>query len=289
LAGRIGILNLYGLSRREIARQSFNKPFLPVDGYFQERKAEAEYQKFDQVWAAIHRGCYPELQNPEIDWEIFYSAYVKTYIQRDVRQLVNVGDELSFYQFMIAIAARNGQLLNYASVAADVGVSLPTVKRWVSILQASNIIYLLQPYQTNMLKRAIKTPKLYFLDSGLVCYLSRWTSPETLERGAAAGAIFESYCIAEIIKSYANAGRDPLLYFYRDKEQNEIDVLISENGTLHPIEIKRYADPRKDDTKAFKYLENIPGLKRGPGGILCLCDRPLMLGKQDSAIPLGYV
>jgi predicted AAA+ superfamily ATPase len=289
LVGRIGILNLYGLSRREIFGQSFNKPFLPVDEYYRERKPGAVYQSYDKLWEAIHRGSYPELQNSEIDRESFYSAYVKTYIERDVRQLVNVGDELSFYQFMTAMAARNGQLLNYASIAEDIGLSLPTIKRWTSILLASNVIFLLQPYHTNMLKRAVRTPKLYFLDSGLVCFLSRWNTPEALERGAAAGAVFESYCIAEIIKSYANAGRDPSLYFYRDKEKNEIDLLIHENATLYPVEIKKYTDPRPDDTKAFKCIEKIPGLTRGSGGILCLCDRPLMLGEKDTAIPLGYI
>jgi len=146
LVGRLGVLNLYGLSRREIAGTEFSTPFLPVDGYFEERKKTVEHQSYTKVWEAIHRGSYPELQNSEIDWEFFYSAYVKTYIERDVRQLVNVGDELSFYQFMTAMAARNGQLLNYDAVAKDIGVSLPTVKRWTSILLTSNIVYLLEPY-----------------------------------------------------------------------------------------------------------------------------------------------
>jgi predicted AAA+ superfamily ATPase len=289
LAGRIGILNLHGLSRREIAGNVFTKPFLPTKEYFKSRKPSVTNEDHKTIWEAIQRGCLPELQNPKTNREAFYSAYVKTYIERDVRQLANVGDELSFYQFMTAMAARNGQLLNYAAVAQDIGVSLPTIERWTSILRTSNIIFLLQPYHNNILKRALRTPKLYFLDTGLVCYLSGWNTPQVLERGAAAGAIFESYCIAEIIKSYANAGREPALFFYRDKEQNEIDLLIHENGTLYPVEIKKHATPRPEDIKAFRRIEKIPGIIRGPGGLICLYDDLAALSKEDMAIPVGYI
>ncbi|GHV73682.1 ATPase [Spirochaetia bacterium] len=289
LAGRIGILNLLGLSRREIEDIDFRLPFLPSPDYFAERKSSVSGSNSKDIWEAILKGCLPELQNPDTDRELFYSAYVKTYIERDVRQLVNIGDELAFLKFMTAMAARTGQLLNYTSIAQDIGLSVSTIERWVSILRASNIIYLLQPYHTNMLKRAIRTPKLYFLDTGLVCYLSGWNTAMVLERGAAAGAIFETYCIAEIIKSYTNTGREPPLYFYRDKEQHEIDVLIAENGTLYPLEIKKHASPRPEDLHAFRYIEHIPGTIRGPGGLICLYPSLTSLGEKDKVIPLGYV
>jgi predicted AAA+ superfamily ATPase len=289
LAGRIGILDLYGLSRREIQGVNFKRPFLPAEAYLKAREKTLITQPYNDIWAAIVRGSLPELQDPQMPWDVFYSAYVRTYIERDVRQLSNVGDGLVFYKFMTAMAARSGQLLNYASVAEDIGVSIPTIDRWTSILQASNLIYLLEPYHTNILKRAVKTPKLYFLDTGLICYLCGWNTPQVLERGASAGPIFESYVISEIIKSYANTGRTPRLYFYRDKEQNEIDLLLYENGTLYPIEIKKHSNPRLDDIKAFKYIENLPGIVRGPGGVISLYEESLMLTKKDKAIPLGYV
>jgi predicted AAA+ superfamily ATPase len=289
LAGRIGIFTLYGLSRREITGINFNEPFLPVEDYFKKRAPLVGRQAYTEVWKNIHRGSYPEMQDEGIDWEAFYSAYVRTYIERDVRQLVNIGDEHAFYQFLIAMAARNGRILNYSSIANDIGLSMPTVKRWTSILLASNIIYLLQPFRNSSLKRSLGTPKLYFLDTGLAAYLSGWNTPEVLERGAEAGHLFESYCIAEILKSYSNAGKEPFLYYYRDKEQHEIDLMIFQNATLYPLEIKKHSSPRPSDIRAFSCLDKIPGIKRGPGGVICLYDQLSLLGKTDRVIPLDYI
>ncbi len=289
LAGRVGVLNLLGLSRREIAGEDFAAPFLPTPTYLNERKKSVSAQPYKDVWAAIHRGPMPEMQREGMDWQLFYAAYVRTYIERDVRELTKVGDEIAFARFMTAVAANTGNLLNGASLSRDVGVSLPTVERWISILLASGIIYLLQPYHNNVLKRALKTPKVYFLDTGLAAYLTRWTTPDVLENGAMAGAFFETYAVAEIVKSYTNAGQEPPLYFYRDKEQNEIDLLIHENGVLYPIEIKKSANPGRGDVKTFGAVENIPGIRRGPGGAVCLYDDLTALGDRDSAIPLGYI
>ncbi|MDR2819250.1 MAG: DUF4143 domain-containing protein [Desulfovibrio sp.] len=224
-----------------------------------------------------------------MDWQMFYAAYAKTYIERDVRALAQVGDEVKFLKFMTAVAARTDQLLNLASIAGDVGVSQPTVERWVSILRASGVAALLSPYHTSATKRAVKTPKLYFLDTGLAACLTRWSTPDVL-RGAAAGAFFETFVVAEILKSYANAGiLEPPVYFYRDREQNEIDLLIQRDMTLYPIEIKKYADPRAGDIAAFAALDKISGVKRAHGGIICLYDKVLPLKDGDVTIPLEYV
>jgi Predicted ATPase (AAA+ superfamily) len=291
LAGRIGILNLMGLSLREICGSDFDRPFLPVEGYFGDRAKHLVRLDYQAVWNIIHRGAMPAMHaDPNLDWQMYYAAYTKTYIERDVRDLAHVGDELKFLKFMTAVAAATGQLLNQTSLARDVGVSVPTVERWLSILRASNLVYLLQPYHNNVTKRAIKTPKLYFMDTGLAAYLTRWNTPEVVQNGAMAGAFFETFIVAEVVKSYANAGiLEPPLFFYRDKEQNEIDLVIQEGDTLHPLEIKKHADPAKRDTQAFAVLDKIHGVVRGAGGVICLYDKILPLGKSDIVVPIEYL
>jgi len=291
LAGRLGIANLMGLSLREIKGDGFSKPFLPADGYFKKRAETAPAVTYDEIWDIIHRGGMPELYaNPEFDRQMFYGAYVKTYIERDVRELAQVGDEIKFTRFMTVAAANTGQLLNVSSLARDVGISAPTAERWLSVLSASGIVYLLQPYYNNIVKRAVKTPKLYFLDTGLAAYLTRWTTPEVLKNGAMAGAFFESFAVSEIIKSYANAGvLEPPLFFYRDKEKREIDLIIENGGALHPIEIKKHADPKRSDIEAFDTLDKIPGVKRGPGGVICMYDNLAALKGDDMVIPVGLL
>ena len=243
LSGRIGLIALLGYSLREIYNVDFDAPFIPTEEYFSERKKALATIPYDDIWTLIHRGNMPEVyENPDFDWQMFYAAYVRTYIERDVRDLSEIGDAVKFTKFMTAAAAITGNLLNLSSLARDVGVSAPTAKRWLSILVASNIVYLLQPYSNNITKRAIKTPKLYFLDTGLAAYLTKWNTPDVLKNGAMAGAFFETFIISEIIKSYYNKGIfEPPIYFYRDKEMNEIDILIENGGTLYPIEIKKHA------------------------------------------------
>lgn len=291
LAGRIGILNLPGLSLREMGGISFDLPFIPTEKYFEQHKGSMVNLDYQDVWRIIHGGSMPEMYvNEDMDWQMYYSAYTRSYIEHDVRELTQVGDKVKFINFMTAIAARTGQLLNLTSVSRDVGISQPTAERWLSILRTSNIVYLLQPYYNNVTKRAVKTPKLYFLDTGLAAYLTRWNTPEVLQNGAMAGPFFESFVVAEIIKSYYNAGIiDPPLYFYRDKEQNEIDLMVYQDMTLYPIEIKKYADPRKEDISAFGMLDKIGGVKRGSGGIICMYDKLLPLDREDWVIPLKYV
>ena len=291
LAGRIGLVTLLGFSMRERQGLVFDLPFIPTEEYFAARKAEKAEIGYSDVWNMIHRGSMPELaDNPDYDWRLFYSSYVNTYIERDVKELSEIGDTVKFTNFMVATAACIGQLLNLTSLARDIGISVPTAERWLSILVASNIVYLLQPYSNNILKRVVKTPKLYFLDTGLAAYLTKWTTPEVLKNGAMAGAFFENFVLSEIIKSYYNQGiTEPPLYFYRDKDMNEIDLLIEDGGTLYPIEIKKHADPHKKDISAFQKLDNIPNMKRGTGGVVCLYDKMISVSETDKVIPISYL
>lgn len=291
LAGRIGLVTLLGFSLRESCGIEYDTPFIPTAEYFDERKKHLVEISYDDVWNRIHRGSMPELQkNHNFNWQMFYGAYVRTYIERDVRDLSEVGDTVKFTKFMVAAAASTGQLLNMASLARDVGISQPTAERWLSILVASNIVYLLQPYSNNVTKRAIKTPKLYFLDTGLAAYLTRWNTPDVLKTGAMAGAFFESFVVSEIIKSYYNKGvLDLPIYFYRDKDMNEIDLLIEDGGILYPIEMKKHADPQKKDMDTFDLLDKIPGIKRGSGGVVCLYDKLITLKGNDRVIPVNYL
>lgn len=294
LSGRIGIIELSGLSMREIKGDSFNRPFVPTMEYVQERSKSVK--PFDNIWEVIHRGGYPELQNPEVDWSVFYSSYIKTYLERDVRSLSAVQNLDDFRKFMIAVAARTGQMINYANIADEVGKDQSTIKRWLSVLEASGIIYLLEPFSSSVLKRAIKTPKVYFRDTGLAAYLTRWLTPETLANGAMSGAFFETFVISEILKSYSNRGIDyrycVSYYRGRDKKktsENEIDLIIEENGTLYPVEIKRSSKVIADQTSAFSVLDGIPDKKRGMGAVICMCPQPGVLRENILQLPVWYI
>lgn len=291
LSGRVGLLTLLGISLRERYGIQCTQPFIPTEEYFKERSKNLKGVPYNDVWNIIHRGSMPELiENLSFDWAMYYSAYVSTYIERDVRELTEIGNTIKFTKFLTATAARTGQLLNLASLARDADISQPTAERWLSILVASNVVYLLKPYSNNVTKRAVKTPKLYFLDTGLAAYLTKWNTPEVLKNGAMAGAFFESFVISEVIKSYYNKGiSNPPLYFYRDKEMNEIDLLIEDAGTIYPIEIKKHSDPTKKDVEVFKVLDKISGIKRGHGGVICLYDKLLSLQETDKIIPINYV
>lgn len=288
LAGRIGILNLLGLSLREIKRIDFNEQFIPTEQYLENRKKYNSSISYDEIWDIIHKGSMPALYQKESDFDMFYSGYVSTYIERDVRNLTQVGNTLSFLKFMTALASRIGQLLNLNSVANEVGISLPTAQRWLSILVSSNIVYLLEPYYNNIMKRAVKTPKIYFLDTGLVSYLTKWKNKDVLESGSMAGNFFENFVIVEIIKSYYNTGElRPPIYFYRDKDKREIDLIIEQNGKLYPIEIKKSANPSKDMIENFKVLDKVKEV--GEGAIICMYNRIYNLDEKNKVIPFNYL
>jgi predicted AAA+ superfamily ATPase len=289
LAGRIGILQLMGLSMRETGGDTFNKPFIPLQGYFTARKKTAIHYNSDEIWKMIHTGSYPAVVTGYSKQKAFFDSYIRTYIERDVRLLAHVGDELQFMQFVTIAASRTGQMVNYCDMARDVQISEPTAKKWLSILVTSGLVYLLPPFSANVAKRVVKTPKMYFLDTGLAAYLTKWTNPDVLRQGAAAGAFFETFVISEILKSYYNKGMEPSLYYYRDKDKKEIDLLIMENGVLHPLEIKMTATPKASDAAAFKVLNAVKGLKIGSGGLVCTCEA---LGIRDTdrySIPVSFL
>lgn len=288
LAGRIGILNLLGLSLREIKEIDFNNQFIPTEEYLRKRENYIKDISYSEIWDIIHKGTMPALYQEESDFEMFYSMYVNTYIERDVRNLTQVGDTLTFLKFMTALASRIGGLLNLNTVANEVGITIPTAQRWLSILISSNIVYLLEPYYNNIMKRAVKTPKIYFLDTGLVSYLTKWKNKDVLESGNMAGNFFENFVIVEIIKSYYNNGElRPPLYFYRDKEKKEIDLIIEQNGILHPIEIKKSANPNKDMISNFKVLDKVGEV--GDGGIICMYDKLINFDEKNRVIPYTYL
>jgi predicted AAA+ superfamily ATPase len=213
---------------------------------------------------------------------------VQTYLQRDIRDLARVGDEMAFLRFLRAAAARSGQLLNMADLARDADVAPNTIRSWLSILQASGIVYLLEPYHTNVTKRLVKTPKLYFLDTGLCAYLTEWSSPETLEAGAMSGAVLETWIMVEILKSWWHNGLRSPFYYYRDKDQKEVDLLIVRDGKVYPLEFKKTASPGADAIRHFQALEKL-NMPVGPGGVICLASQSLPLTSNTASIPVSAV
>ena len=290
LAGRIAVLKLQGFSLREIQEVVFYSPFLPNMDYLNTR--ERLIKPVENIWQIIHQGYMPRLYQQETSWDIYYASYVSTYIERDVRALTNITNITDFTRFMIAIAARSGELLNYSNVAQEVGVSVDTIKRWTTILETSGIIYLLQPYHNNHLKRAIKTPKVYMMDTGLMAWLTKWLTPETIQQGAKSSQFFETFVVSEVIKSFYNNGIEPPIYFYRDTNQKEIDLLIEHNRTLYPIEIKTTASPNKKMTKAFGILkDNLPPdeIQIGNGVIINQYPQKLWLAEDLVALPVWWI
>jgi predicted AAA+ superfamily ATPase len=290
LAGRAGIVQLLGFARRECMGQSReSRPFLPTPENIDRQVRSGGSVSLKELYSIIWRGSFPALAlNEAMDRDLFYSSYVQTYLQRDVRHLARVGDEMAFLRFLRAAAARSGQLLNLAELSRDADVVFNTAKSWLSILQASGIVYLLEPYHTNVTKRLVKTPKLYFLDTGLCAWLTEWSSPETLEAGAASGAILETWILSEILKSWWHNGRRAPFYYYRDKDGKEIDLLIVHDGTIHPLEIKKTASPSKSVVNHFKSLEKL-NKSVGPGGLVCLSPHFLPLTPKVSSIPVGAI
>lgn len=290
LAGRLAILPLQGISYREQKKISCALPFLPTEQYLSVR--EKESVDLSDLWEIIHRGYMPRLVSSNDDWETFYASYVSTYIERDVNKISHIDDKTDFVRFMASVAARSGELLNYDSISKDIGVSSTTVKRWLQILQTAGIIFLLYPYYSNHLKRMIKTPKVYFMDTGLMAWLTRWVTPDTIKYGAKAGQFFETFVVSEIIKSLLNAGKSTRdLYFYRDADQKEIDLIIQDGRTIYPVEIKMTARPHKKMASAFSVLESVRAddIQIGNGAVINLYHKPLLIDRNVLSIPAGYL
>lgn len=287
LAGRVGVLSLYSLSLSEITHNA-SSVFSPnIDEL--KKKDVATMLDTKQVFERIYSGGMPSVVTENVDRNDYFSSYVTTYIERDVRQLLNVGRTIEFYNFLQYIAVRTAQEVNYNSIAGDIGIDSKTAKNWISILEASGIIYLLQPYYSNLSNRIIKSPKLYFMDTGLCSYLAKYPNAETLEVGALGGAIFETFVVSEIIKNLTSHGIDPRmrLYYYRDKEQKEIDLVYVEGDTLYPVEIKKGVSPSNPD-KNFDVLQKY-SKDVAKGIVLCMSKSLQPINKNCWLVPVEYI
>ncbi len=292
LAGRVAIIDLLGLSQAELdGRAALSQPFVPTAQWITAaRAASANTPKplmavFQQIWL----GSFPRLVAQGVKTrDLFYRSYVQTYIQRDVQDVLKVSDQLAFNHFLAAVAARTGQLLNYANLARDVDIDNKTAKSWLSVLETSGLVFLLQPYHTNLTKRMVKTPKLYFLDTGLAAYLTKWPDAASLEVGSMSGAMLETWVVSEIVKSYWHNGLEANLYFYRDTDQQEVDLLIESGDTLYPVEIKKTASPSQNARRQFGVLDKL-GRTIGTGAVLCMVERDIPLSQSVTAVPVGYL
>ena len=288
LVGRVALLHMSPMSQREI----IGAPCVPFTTDMEALLAQRDRMQpvttpelFDRLW----RGSMPGLVSGQFpDRNIFYSSYLSTYVERDVRELSNSVDALKFNRFVTAVAARCSQLLNYKALADDADIDQPTAKNWVNILETLGIIFLLHPYSNNVLKRTIRTPKVYFYDTGLVCYLTRWSSPEVAESGAMSGALLENFAVSEIMKGYQNAGLEPYLYFYRDRDAKEIDVILEGDGKLCPLEIKKTAMPDKRLTRVFGVIDKSP-LQCGTGAVLCMAEKFSAIDKDNLIVPVWMI
>jgi len=289
LAGRVGLLDLFSLSQNEIYN---HKDCAPLDTDFDnlmERASGIPAASPIDIFTRIYSGSMPQIIAEGADRrERFYESYIRTYIERDVRDLSGDIDVLKFHRFIIAVAARTAQLVNFKSIADDAEIDQVTVKNWLNILETLGLIFYLHPYSNNLLKRTIKSPKLYFYDSGLVAFLARWNSIEALMNGAQAGALLENFVVSEVIKGYSNSGQMPYLYYFRDKDNKEIDLLWEANGTLYPLEIKKTSKPDVRLTKVFSLLEK-SGKVLGNGGVVCLYNDFLPFDRNNYIIPVRCV
>ena len=300
LAGRVGIINLLGLSDAEIYQEP-SEPFQTDAEYLMKHLSVKRKRDLNEIYQRIFKGSMPELYADEnVDWETYYRSYVDTYLQRDIRDLTQVADEMQFYNFMTIVAAQTSKPVVYEELANATGISAPTAKKWLSILVSSHIIALVHPFHNNALKRVVKMPLIHFLDTGLAAYLLKWGNSEALEKGAMSGAFFESYVFSEIYKSYLNAGKEPPIFYYRDKDKKEIDLLLYQNGILSPIEIKKSASPGKAAIKNFRVLEPITaepahaGLESlkveiGTGSVICMANDLLPLNEKNWYVPVWLI
>lgn len=286
LAGRMAILNMPSLSQDEMYGRGRNQPFRVDLDALRQRKENGTPADLAQIYERIWRGSMPGLASGKYtDRSVFYSGYLRTYIERDISELADRIDKLTFHDFIRAAACRAGQMLNVHDIAMDVGVSDDTAKRWLQMLEKSEVIYFLRPYSNNLLKRTIKTPKMYFFDTGLVAYLARYSSPEILANGAMNGAILENYVVNEIMKSYWNNAEECLIWYYRDKNSNEIDIVLESDGELHPLEIKRSANPGSELVKPFRLLDR-GAIKRGTGAVVCMKQELSAINADNFIIPI---
>ena len=288
LAGRVAVLSLTSLSQAEICggrMEPFTIDMESLSARSKERKQADTRGIFDRIF----RGSMPAIVSGQnSNSQIFYSSYLTTYIERDVKELSDAIDSLKFLHFITAVAARCGQMLNVADIARDADINLKQAKDWLGILETMGIVFYLNPYSNNLLKRLVKTPKLYFFDTGLVCYLTKWSSAETLESGAMNGAILENYVVAEIMKTYLNSGKEPFMYYYRDKDSKEIDIILEHDGVLNPIEIKKSSNPGSETVKVFALLDKA-STPRSKGAVICMKPELSAIDRDNYIVPIWLV
>lgn len=286
LAGRAAVISLSSLSLRELAGEPSAGHLVMRMESLKDRVASATPRTAASLFQMMWRGAMPAIASGErSNLSLFYSSYIQTYIERDVRQLLGDVDDVRFSDFMRSVAARCSQLLNVAAIAEDAQVRPDKAKEWLGVLERSGIVFFLHPYSNNQLKRTVKAPKLYFHDCGLVAHLARWTGPEALAAGAMSGAIVENFVVSELYKGFVNEGVEPPIYYYRDRDGKEIDVVLEEDGELHPIEIKKTAAPNRSMTKSFSVLDRslVP---RGSGAVICMAERLSALDEKTFVVPI---
>lgn len=283
LAGRVAVLDLQGLSQSEKMKEPNRPPFVPDMSLKTKRPIWTAKKTFE----VIHRGSYPQLFDGVTDWELYYKSYKDTYLMRDVKDIIKLEDETVFIRFIKILASRTSQVISYADIARDADIAPNTAKTWMGILQTLGIIYFLQPYfENNISKRLIKTPKMYFMDTGLCAQLCGLNTPEMIMNSYLSGAFIETYVVSEIIKSYIHNGKTPNIYYYRTRNKEEIDIVLEENGKVYPIEIKQTATPTLSMAKNFKLIDE---RKRSIGAIICLSDKFIPINKDVYIIPISYI
>lgn len=288
LAGRVAVLSLTSLSQAEISG-GLMEPFTVELDALSVRGQNRIPADTRDIFERIYRGSMPAIVNgTNSNAQIFYSSYLSTYIERDVKELSDAIDSLKFLHFMTATAARSGQMLNVADIARDADISQRQAKDWLAILETLGIVFYLHPYSNNLLKRLVKTPKLYFYDTGLVCHLTKWSSAETLESGAMNGAILENYVVAEIVKTYLNSGKEPYIYYYRDKDAKEIDIVLEHDGVLNPIEIKKTSNPGTELIKVFGLLDK-SSTPRAKGAVICMKPGLSAIDRENYIVPIWMI
>lgn len=294
LAGRVAIFDMTVLSIGEqlkLKKELFNPEidFLKKRDSSIKKNENYDFEKEDvhKVFERIFNGNMPKIIIDEVERERYYRDYVNTYLERDIRELTQVGNLDSFYQFLVYMASITGKELKYESISKEVGVSAPTIKNWVTILERFGIIYILRPYHSKATDRLVKTPKVYFMDTGLAAYLTRWPNAETLESSNMAGAFFETYVVTEIIKNYINNGKELDLYYYRDIDKKEIDLLIVKADTIYPIEIKKSKNP-SDPDRNFDVLKKFK-MNIGNGLVICLANELMPLNRQTWIVPVRCI
>lgn len=288
LAGRVAVLSLTSLSQAEICNGKMGPFTVDIEALLTRAK-ERKPADAREIYDRIFKGSMPAIvSGKNSNSQIFYSSYLTTYIERDVKELSDAIDSLKFLNFITAAAARCSQMLNIADIARDADISQKQAKDWLGILETLGIIFYLHPYSNNLLKRLVKTPKLYFYDMGLVCYLTKWSSAETLESGAMNGAVLENYVVAEIMKTYLNSGKEPFMYYYRDKDAKEIDIVLEHDGVLNPLEIKKSSNPGTELVKVFDLLDK-SSTPRSKGAVLCMKPELSAIDRDNYIIPIWMI